>query len=65
MFIRPPQPTLLSAIKNKQLESWPGLTTVAVKKYLAESPATFKGHMKRPQKGIRTTTTKPQCQSVT
>ena len=56
----PPQPTLLSAIKNKQLESWPGLTTAAVKKYLAASPATSKGHMKRPRKGIRTTTTKPQ-----
>ena len=52
----PPKSTLLKAIRNNQLATWPGLTAEAVKKYLPEScPATDKGHMKRQQKAIRST----------
>ena len=55
----PPKSTLLKAIKNNQLATWPGLTTEAVQKYPPEScPATDKGHMKRQIKGIRSTTDK-------
>ena len=56
----PPIPTLLAAIKNGQLRSWPGLTARAVQRYLAESPATVKGHMKRPRQGIRSGTKPPR-----
>ena len=55
----PPKLTLLKAIKNNQLTTWPGLTAQAVTKYLPETcPATDKGHMKRHRKGIRSTTDK-------
>ena len=53
----PVKQTFLKAIKNGQFATWPGLTEEAVKKYLPESsPATDKGHMKRQQKNIRSTT---------
>ena len=43
----PPKLTMLMAIENNQLATWP-LTAEAVKKYLPEkSPATDKGSMKR------------------
>ena len=52
----PTKSTLLKDIKNNQLSTWPGLTAEAVEKYLPNSfPATDKGHMKRQQKGIRST----------
>ena len=52
----PPKLTLLRAIKNNLLVTWPGLTAESVQKYLSDScPATDKGHMKRQQKGIRST----------
>ena len=50
----PPKSTLLKAIKNNQLTTWPGLKTKAVEKYLPDhAPATDKGHMQRQRKGIR------------
>jgi len=52
----PPKLTLLKAIENNQLPTWPGLTADAVKKHLLDkAPATDKGHMKRQRKGMRTT----------
>ena len=48
--------TLLKAIKNNQLATWPGLTAEAVQNYLPYScPTTDKGHTKRQKKGIRST----------
>ena len=42
--------------KNNKLETWIGLTTEAVQKYLPDScPARDKGHMKRHKKVIRST----------
>ena len=55
----PPKSTLFKAVSNNQLATWPGLTTDALEKYLPTScPATDKGHMKRQQKGIRSTNQK-------
>ena len=55
-YSAPPKATLLKAIKNNQLATWPGLTYEAVEKYLPDScPATDKGHIKRQRKGIRST----------
>ena len=52
----PPKTTLLAAITNNRLATWPGLTARAVEWYLLDhAPATNKGHMKRHKKGIRTT----------
>ena len=52
----PPKQTLLKAIKNNQLPTWPGLTYEAVQKYLPDScPATDKGHMRRQRQGIQST----------
>ena len=53
----PPKSTLIKAIKNNQLITWPGLTAEAVDTYLPNSaPSTDKGHMRRQRKGIRSTT---------
>ena len=52
----PPKTTLIAAIKNNQLTTWPGLTAKAVEKYLPNyAPAKNKGHMKRHEKGIQST----------
>ena len=47
--------TLISAIKNGYLKTWPGLTTQAVTKYITTSDASVKGHMDRIRKNIRST----------
>ena len=52
----PTKATLLQAIQNNQLPTWPGLTADAVREYLPDTaPQTDKGHMKRNRKGIRST----------
>ena len=56
----PTKRTLVKAIKNNQLNTWPSITADAVRKHLPESaPATDKGHMKCQRKGIRLTTNGP------
>jgi hypothetical protein len=59
-FYSMPVPTLIKAIQNKQLTGFPCMTVKNVKKYLAPSPATPKGRMKRPRTGIRSTTKQKQ-----
>ena len=55
----PQKRTLMEAIKNNQLTTWPGLTAEAVEKYLPDhAPATYKGRMRRQRKGMRSTKTK-------
>jgi hypothetical protein len=51
--------SLMKALKKGFLKGCPNLSKVLVKKYLNPSPATAKGHMKRPKKGIRSTRKKP------
>jgi hypothetical protein len=48
--------TWCKAIDNDQFLTFPGLTSAAVRKYLPPSTATVKGHMARPQQGIRSST---------
>eukprot|EP00804_Cyclotella_cryptica_P006049 CCRYP_000271-RA/>CCRYP_000271-RA protein AED:0.21 eAED:0.21 QI:0/0/0/1/0/0/7/0/881 len=52
-FFSPPLHTLIKAINNGQLEGIPFMKADLVRKYLAPSPATSKGRMKRPRQGIR------------
>ena len=54
-FFNPPIPTLIKAINNGHLEGIPFMKADLVRKYLAPSPATSKGRMKRPRTGIRST----------
>jgi len=58
-FFSPPPHTLIKAINNGQLEGIPFMKAELVRKYLAPSPATSKGRMKRPRQGIRSTRQKP------
>ncbi len=51
--------SLMKALKRGFLKGCPNLSKDLVKKYLNPSPATAKGHMKRPKKGIQSTKTKP------
>ena len=51
-FFNIPIPTLLKAIDNEQLEGIPFMKADLVRKYLAKSPATSKGRMKRPRQGL-------------
>jgi hypothetical protein len=55
----PPKASLLAAICQGFLRNAPHLSKKAVSKYLPPSPATSKGHMKQPRKGIPSTTPKP------
>ena len=59
-FFNPPIPTLIDAIQNGQLEGIPCMKADLVQKYLAPSPATPKGKMKRPRADIRSTRAKIQ-----
>ena len=51
----PTTATLIKAINNNQLLSFPGLTSEAVAKHLQPSTATMKGHMHRNRKNIQST----------
>jgi hypothetical protein len=51
--------TLLKAIRCSYLKGCPNMTAQGVTKYLNPSPATTKGHLKRPHQGIRSTRPKP------
>jgi hypothetical protein len=54
-FCNPPITSILKAINVGFLDRAPHLDAQTVCKYLVSSPATAKGHMKRPHKGIRST----------
>jgi hypothetical protein len=47
--------SLMKALRKCYLKGYPNLSEELVTKYLNPSPATAKGHMKRPKKGIRST----------
>ena len=47
--------TFLKAIKNDQLQSWPGLTTELVKNHLPESMATALGHLNQERSNLQST----------
>jgi hypothetical protein len=47
--------TILKAIRHGFLDGCPNLLAKGVTRYLNPSPATAKGHMKRPHQGIRST----------
>jgi hypothetical protein len=51
----PPLSTLLKAIRAGFLDGCPNITEKLVVKYLPPSTATAKGHMKKPPKGVRST----------
>ena len=51
----PPKSSMLKAIRNNQLASFPGLTYELISKYLPPSSATDKGHMVRTRQGARST----------
>ena len=59
-FFNPPIQTIIDAAMNGQLEGVPFLSKPAlIQKYLAPSPATSKGRMKRPKQGTRSTRRQP------
>jgi len=51
--------SLMKALKKGFLKGCQNLSKDLVTKYLNPSPATAKGHMKCPKKGIQSTKTKP------
>jgi hypothetical protein len=55
--------TLLKAVWKGFLKGCPNLTKKLILKYLNPSPATAKGHMKRPNHGIKSTCPKPPKKS--
>ena len=60
-FFSAPIQTIIDAAHNDQLEGIPFLSKPAlIRKYLAPSPATPKGRMKRTKKGTRSTRPKPK-----
>ena len=51
----PPIKTFLSAVQNKFLITFPGLSVSLIKKHLSPSISTAKGHMKQEQQGLQST----------
>jgi len=51
----PTKPTWVTAIKNCQFASWPGLTAKAATKHFPESEETAKGHGRKTRSGLRST----------
>ena len=56
----PTKATMLRAIRNKWLLTWPGLTVENVNKFFPESDETWKGHAKGQRQGVRSTKPKHQ-----
>jgi hypothetical protein len=56
----PSTSTLLKAINNNQLTTWPGMTTENVTKHLPKSIATTLGHQDQTRKNAQSTQPKPQ-----
>jgi hypothetical protein len=54
----PVKSTWITAIKNGQFTSWPGLTEQAVEKHLSRSTSTTKGHLNQKRYNARTTKVK-------
>ena len=54
-FCSPRHSTFLKAIRRRFLKGCPNLSAAGVTRYLNPSPASSKGHMKRPHQGIRST----------
>jgi hypothetical protein len=48
--------TMLKAVRKGFLDGCPNINVTLILKYLNPSPATAKGHMKRPRHGIKSTT---------
>jgi len=51
----PTKPSLLDAIRHKNLVTFPGMTVDNVYKFFPESEETQKGHMKQSRQGVRST----------
>jgi hypothetical protein len=51
----PVKSTWITAIKNGNFSSWPGLTEHAVEKHLYKSTSTTKGHLNQQRQNARTT----------
>ena len=51
----PTQSGWVKAITKNFFDSWPGLSSDLVLKYLNKKQATILGHLKQPQKGLRST----------
>jgi hypothetical protein len=58
-LLSPSTSTLLKAIKNNQLTTWPGMTTENVIKHLPKSIATTLGHQDQTRKNAQSTQPKP------
>jgi hypothetical protein len=54
----PVKSTWITAIKNGNFSSWPGLTEHAVEKHLSKSTSTTKGHLNQQRQNARTTNIK-------
>jgi hypothetical protein len=61
----PVKSTWITAIKNGNFSSWPGLTEHAVEKHLSKSTSTTKGHLNQQRKNARTTKFKDTNEIVT
>jgi hypothetical protein len=61
----PVKSTWITAIKNGNFTSWPGLTEHAVEKHLSKSTSTTKGHLNQQRQNARTTKIKEPKAIVT
>jgi hypothetical protein len=58
-LLSPTTSSMLQAVKDGHLITWPGLTEDAINKHLKLTPATAMGHMNQQRQNIRSTTKAP------
>jgi hypothetical protein len=58
-LISPTKSSMLQAVKDGHLITWPGLTEDAINKHLKLTPATAMGHMNQRRQNIRSTSKSP------
>ena len=61
----PKKRTFAEAIKRNAFASWPGLTSDLVNKYLPNTEATIKGHIRKQYKGTQSTKMKQEVFKAT
>jgi hypothetical protein len=60
----PTKSSLLQAVKNRHIITWPGLTEQAINRHLKLTPVTAMGHMNQRCQNIRSTSKNPVTSGI-
>ena len=63
-LFNPTKSTLIKAIQNVNLITWPGMTATNIRKHLLDSAATALGHLDQERQGLQSIKTEPKVTSL-